>query len=69
MCAMFPYLRGEMAMRRYTISKMAEDLGISICSLSSKLNGKYPFTLDEAKSIKKLLGTEKTLDELFKLYL
>lgn len=69
MCNMFPYLRGEMAMRRYTVSRLAKDLGISICSLSTKLNGKYSFTLDEAKKIKELLGTEKTLDELFKLYL
>lgn len=69
MSAIFPYLRGEMAMRRYTVSKMAKDLGISICSLSTKLNGKYSFTLDEAKKIQELLGTEKTLDELFKLNL
>jgi len=67
MCSKFPYLRGEMTMRMYTVSKMAKDLGISISTLSTKLNGKYPFTLDEAKKIQKLLGTEKTLDELFKL--
>lgn len=69
MCAMFPYLRGEMAKRMYTVSKMAKDLGISICTLSTKLNGKYSFTLDEAKKIKELLGTDMSLDELFKLEL
>lgn len=67
MCAMYPYLRGEMAMRMCTASKMAKELEISSSTLSLKLNGKYPFTLDEAKKIKKLLGTEKTLDELFKV--
>lgn len=66
MCAMYPYLRGEMTMRMYTSSKMAKELEISISTFSLKLNGKYPFTLDEAKKIKNLLGTEKTLDELFK---
>lgn len=66
MCATFPYLRGEMAKRMYTVSKMSKDLGISICSLSTKLNGKYPFTLNEAKKIKELLGTDMSLDELFK---
>lgn len=69
MCAKYPYLRGEMTMRMYTVSKMAKDLEISSSTLSLKLNGKYPFTLDEAKKIKQLLGTEKTLDELFKLEL
>lgn len=66
MCAMYPYLRGEMTMRMYTASKMAKELEISSSTFSLKLNGKYPFTLDEAKKIKNILETETTLDELFK---
>lgn len=44
----------------------AKELEISSSTFSLKLNGKYPFTLDEAKKIKNILGTETTLDELFK---
>lgn len=62
---MYKNVKGEMARRGLTLKDVASKLKISISTLSSKMNGKYNFTLNEAKQIKKVLDTELTLEELF----
>lgn len=62
---MYPNLRAEIARKGWTISKLAELLGMAPANLSPKLNGKYDFSLTEAREIKRLLGVDMTIDELF----
>ena len=62
---MYPNLRGEMARKNITLTKLAEELGIRLGTLSSKNAGKTPFTLDEAMAIKEALKTDIPLEELF----
>ena len=64
---LYPNLRAEMARQGLTIDKLATMLGISAASLSQKLRGLFPFTLNEAKKIKALLNVDIPLEELFKV--
>lgn len=64
---MYPNLRAEMARKNITSAELANRLGISTSTMSTKMNGKYPFTLDEAKSIKTALKTELSVEELFEV--
>lgn len=62
---MYPNLRAEMARRNLTLEPLANELDITVPTLSQKLNGKYPITLNEAKKIKVFLNTEIPLEVLF----
>lgn len=62
---MYPNLKAEMARAGYTITKLAELMGMRIATLSQKLAGKYHLTLTEAKKIKKILGVDMPLEVLF----
>lgn len=62
---MYPNLKAEMARKGVTLSVLADYLGITIGTLSLKLNGKYPITWDEAIKIKKFLGVDISLEVLF----
>lgn len=64
---MFPNIRAEMARQKITSRELAKKLGMSTSTMSTKLNGKYPFTLDEAKEIKTALKTKLTVEELFEV--
>lgn len=48
-------LKGKIAERGLTQEKLAEDVGISVNSMSLKINGKRQFTIDEAARITKAL--------------
>ncbi len=61
----YPNLRAEIARRGLTLENLCEKLNVTICTLSQKLNGKSPITLDEAKKLKKAVGTDLPLEILF----
>jgi plasmid maintenance system antidote protein VapI len=48
-------LLAEMAMANITQNEIATLLNKTISTVSTKINGKYPFTLDEAVKIKENL--------------
>lgn len=62
---MYPNVRGEMARKRLTLEPIAKELNITITTLSLKLNGRAPITLNEAKAIKRILETDIPLEILF----
>lgn len=62
---MFPNVRAEMARQNMTLKMLAENLEITLSTLSGKLSGKYPVTLNEAKTIKKVLNVDLPLEVLF----
>lgn len=64
---MFPNLRAEMARINISGMELAKIIGVANSTFSQKFNGKFEFTLEEAKNIKKALGTEMPLEELFKV--
>lgn len=63
---MYPNVKAEIARRGLTLEKISGIMGISISTLSGKLNGKYPFSLNEAKTVKTILGVDMPLEELFR---
>ena len=63
---MFPNVRAEMARNNLTLGVVSEELGMRLGTLSAKLKGKYPITLEEAKKIKTIVKTDMPLEELFK---
>lgn len=62
---MYPNLKAELARRDITLAKLAEELGITVPTLSLKLNGKYPLTWDEAVKIKRFIGVDIPIETLF----
>lgn len=48
-------LKAKMTELGYTQKKLASDMGITVQTLNSKLNGRSILTLDEAVSITKIL--------------
>ena len=65
---MYPEIRGEMAKKNITLAMIVqnEKVNCNVGTLSLKLNGKAPITLVEAVGIKEALGSELTLEELFR---
>lgn len=62
---MYSNLEAEMKRQKITHSALAKRMGRSLTTISLKLNGKGNFTLPEAKSIKRILGDEFSLEYLF----
>lgn len=62
---MYPNLKGEMVKRGFILDPIANYLGITVSTLSLKLNGKYRLTLDEAIKIKEFIGSKLPLEILF----
>ena len=62
---MYKNVRAEMSRKGIILEDLAEALGVTVSTVSQKLNGKYPITLNEAKIIKKRLGVALPLEELF----
>ncbi len=62
---MYKNLEAEMARSGFTRFRLAKELGITPTTLSLKLNGKSNLSLKECVRIKKILGTNKTVDYLF----
>lgn len=53
---MYKRLKGAMAEKGITQSKLAEQLNISLTTLNFKLNGKSEFTLSEAKELSSIFS-------------
>lgn len=62
---MYPNLNAEIARRNVTKSAIANMLDISYSTMAYKLRGATDFTLNEAIKIKKFLGVEMPIEELF----
>lgn len=67
---MYPNLNAELARKNLTLENVVDELrkrGIyrTIATLSLKKNGRYPFTLNEAKALKAIVGTDLPLEVLF----
>lgn len=62
---MYNNLRAEMTRRNVNAKEIANKLGKTEGTISSKITGKTDFTMDEARQIKRILGVDITLEELF----
>lgn len=65
---MYRNLEAELARKGITKTKMAEELGLTLGTLSLKLSGKSNLTLPEAVKIKKALAVELSIEYLFESY-
>lgn len=62
---MYPNLEAERVRRKIDLKDIAIAIGRTVPTVSLKLKGKYPITLNEAKKIKQLLDVDIPLEELF----
>ena len=62
---MYLNVKAELARKSMTVIELSKISGIRYQSLTDKINGKSPLTLDEAKRIKTALGVDIPLEELF----
>jgi hypothetical protein len=62
---MYRNARAEMVRAGFKLEDVAPVMNMTISTLSQKLNGKYPITLDEAKLFKKIVKSELPLEILF----
>lgn len=62
---MYPMLKQVMKKAGMTQEELAAKIGVSPVTLSYKLSGKSPLKLIEAVAIKRALGSEMLLEELF----
>lgn len=62
---MYPNLRAELARKKITLTQVAEHLGMTLGTLSLKVNGKSELTFHEVCEIKRYLGVDIPLEELF----
>lgn len=67
---MYPNFKAECARKDLTLERLVELLGErgikrTVSTMSLKLTGKYKLTLNEAKALKDIVGTELPLDVLF----
>lgn len=62
---MYPNVKAEMARNGITLEMLAKPLDITPSTLSKKLNGHFPLTLNEAKTIKDVIKADQPLEKLF----
>lgn len=68
----YPNLKAEIARSGLTYNDILERgkkdgrLDCTISTLSLKINGKAEFTLNESMALKDIIGTDLSLNELFK---
>lgn len=65
---MYRNAKAEMVRAGLTLADVSQNLGGTVGTWSLKLNGKAPITVNEAKAFKKLVKTDKSLEELFEEY-
>lgn len=68
---MYRNAKAEMVRAGLTLADVAPqmgDKGITVSTLSQKLNEKYPMTVDEAKAFKKIVKSNLSLEELFESF-
>lgn len=64
---MFNNLEAELRRKKILRRDLAQNLNLTIGTVSQKLNGKAPITLTEAQAIKQFLNVNIPLEELFKV--
>lgn len=62
---MYSNVKAELARRNMSVVDLSNKTGIRYQTLVDKINGKYPLTLDEAKTIKSALEVDIPLEDLF----
>lgn len=62
---MYENLKAEIARKDTTIGAVGIKSGVSPQKMTRRINGKQSFTIDEALSIKKVLGVDIPLEVLF----
>lgn len=62
---MYLNVKAEMVRQGLQLKDISKALNKSVGTVSLKLNGKYPLTLNEAKKIKSVLQSDMPLETLF----
>ncbi len=63
---MYPNLKAEFTRRGLIYEDVAPAIGVTVPTFSQKMTGKYPFTLNEAKTIQReVLKTDLSIEYLF----
>lgn len=62
---MYKNAKAEMVRQGLRLEDVASIMGKTISTISLKLNGKYPFTLNEAKQFKEIVKSDLPLEILF----
>ena len=67
---MFPNFNAEYARNKFTLEKLVEEMekrgcGRTVATMSQKLNGKFPITLNEAKVLQEIVAPNIPIDILF----
>lgn len=62
---MYPNVEAEIARNHTTRTKLAQQMGITLGTLSAKLSGKSDISFTEAIKIKKLLKVDIPIEKLF----
>jgi lambda repressor-like predicted transcriptional regulator len=64
---MYLNVKAELARRKLSLVDLSNKTGIRYQTLVGKINGNYPLTLEEAKTIKNSLEVDIPLEELFEV--
>ena len=62
---MYSNVKAELARKNMSVVDLSNKTGIRYQSLVDKINGKYPITFEEAKTVKSALNVDIPLEELF----
>ena len=62
---MYSNLRAEIARKNIPLATLAEAVGCTIPTMSLKISDKAPISFEEAVAIKKCIGIDMPLEELF----
>lgn len=62
---MYENVRAELARRQKTLVDLSNDTGIRYQTLSDKMRGNSPLLLKEAVAIKRAIGVDMSIEELF----
>ena len=67
---MYPNFNAEYARKNLTLEKLVDEmdkLGYkrTVSTMSQKLTGKYPITLNEARALQQIVAPNISIDELF----
>lgn len=62
---MYRRAKAEIIRVGLTLEPIAREMGITVATLSQKLNEKYPMTVNEAREFKRIIKSSLSLEELF----
>lgn len=58
-------LKGKLAEKNYSQTKLAKEMGITLAALNAKINNRSSFTLQEAVEITDILGIDNPIEIFF----